>query len=72
MHHVHAVTQCDNRLVDLLGKLTSGGEDVCLSLLQVRADPMKDRDGDRSGFACAKLRLRDDILLIHDRMRARC
>lgn len=60
--NVHEVTNSDNDLLDLLGQLTSGGEDEGLALLQVGVDLLQDRDREGGSLAGARLGLSDNIV----------
>jgi murein endopeptidase len=59
---VHEVTNGDNDLLDLLGKLASGGEDKGLAGLDVGVKLLKDGDGESGGLASTGLGLSNDIV----------
>jgi hypothetical protein len=59
---VHEVTDGDNDLLDLLGKLAGGGEDEGLAGLDVGVELLEDRDGESSGLAGTRLGLGNDIV----------
>lgn len=59
---VHEVTNGDNNLLDLLGKLASGGEDQSLASLDVGVELLEDRDGESGGLASTGLGLGNDIV----------
>jgi hypothetical protein len=59
---VHEVTDGDNDLLDLLGKLAGGGEDEGLAGLDVGVKLLEDRDGESSGLASTGLGLGNDIV----------
>jgi len=59
---VHEVTDGDNNLLNLLSKLTGGGEDQSLASLDVGIDLLEDRDGEGSGLAGTGLGLSDNIM----------
>lgn len=42
--HVHEIADCHDNLLDLLGKLTGGGQNQGLALLDAKVDLLKDRD----------------------------
>ena len=59
---VHEVTDGDNNLLDLLGKLAGGGEDKCLASLDVGIKLLEDGDGEGSRFTGTRLGLRNNIV----------
>lgn len=59
---VHEVADGDNDLLNLLGKLTSGGKNERLALLDVGVDLLEDRDGEGGGLASTRLGLSNDIV----------
>ena len=59
---VHEVTNGDNDLLDLLGKLTGGSQDEGLALLDSGVDLLENRDGEGGGLAGSRLGLSDDIV----------
>lgn len=58
---VHEITNGDNDLLDLLGKLTGRGQDEGLALLDVQVDLLKDGDGESGSLSGTRLSLGDDI-----------
>jgi hypothetical protein len=60
--NIHEVSNSNNYLLDLLGKLTSGGENKSLTLLQVGVDLLKDRDRESGGLASSGLSLSNNIM----------
>jgi len=62
---VHEVTDGDDDLLDLLGKLTGGGEDERLAGLDVGVDLLEGGDGEGSRLSGTGLRLRNDIVAWH-------
>ena len=63
---VHVITESDDNLLDLLGKLTGGGEDKSLSTLDVRVELLEDGNREGSGFSGTRLSLSDDIVSLDD------
>ena len=59
---VHEVTDGDDDLLDLLGKLAGRGEDKGLASLDVGVELLEDGDGEGSGLAGTRLRLCNDIV----------
>jgi len=60
--NVHEVTDGDNDLLDLLGKLAGRGEDKGLAGLDVGVKLLEDGDGESSGLASTGLGLGNDIV----------
>ncbi len=60
--NVHEVADGDNDLLDLLGKLTGGGEDERLALLDGGVDLLEHRDGEGGGLASTGLGLSNNIV----------
>jgi hypothetical protein len=60
--NVHEVTNGDNDLLDLLGKLTGGGEDERLAGLDVGVDLLEGGDRESSGLSGTGLRLGNNIV----------
>lgn len=60
--NVHEVTDGNNDLLNLLSKLTGGGEDQSLALLQAGVDLLKNGDGESGSLAGTRLGLRNDIV----------
>lgn len=60
--NVHEVTDGNNDLLNLLSKLTGGGEDQSLALLQVGVDLLEHGDGESGSLAGTRLGLRNDIV----------
>jgi hypothetical protein len=60
--NVHEVTDGDNDLLDLLSKLTGGGENECLAGLDVGVDLLEGGDGEGSGLSSTGLGLCNDIV----------
>jgi hypothetical protein len=60
--NVHEVANGDNDLLNLLGELTSWGEDERLASLEGRIDLLEDRDGEGGGLAGSGLSLGNDIV----------
>ena len=60
--NVHEITNSNNNLLDLLGKLTSGGEDQSLTLLKIRVDLLKDGDREGGSLAGSRLSLSNNIV----------
>jgi len=60
--NAHEVTNGDDDLLDLLGKLTGRGEDQSLAGLEVGVDLLEGRDGEGSGLSGTRLGLGDDIV----------
>lgn len=58
----HEVTDGDNHLLDLLGKLAGGGEDQGLALLDVGIDLLQGGNRESSRLASTGLGLSDDIV----------
>ncbi len=59
---VHEVADGDDDLLDLLGKLTGGGEDERLALLEGGVDLLEHRDGEGGGLASTGLGLSNNIV----------
>jgi len=59
---VHEVTNGDNDLLDLLSKLTGGGENESLAGLEVGVDLLENRNGEGSGLAGTGLSLSNNIM----------
>ena len=59
---VHEVTDGNNDLLDLLGKLAGGGEDKGLASLDGGVDLLEDGDGEGSGLAGTGLSLGNNIM----------
>jgi hypothetical protein len=64
--NAHEVTNGDNDLLDLLGKLTGGSEDKGLASLDGGVDLLEDRDGEGGGLAGTGLGLSDNIVALDD------
>jgi len=60
--NVHEITNGDDNLLDLLGQLTSRGEDEGLAGLDVGIKLLEDRDGEGSRFTGTRLGLRNHIV----------
>lgn len=60
--NVHEVADGNNDLLNLLGQLTSGGENQGLALLQVGVDLLEDRDREGGSLAGTRLGLCNDIV----------
>lgn len=60
--NVHEVTDGDNDLLDLLGKLTGGSKDQGLAGLDGRVDLLENGDREGSGLAGTRLGLSDNIM----------
>lgn len=58
----HEVTNGNNDLLDLLSKLTSGGEDKRLAGLEVVVNLLKDGDGESGGLSGSGLCLGDNVV----------
>jgi hypothetical protein len=61
---VHEVTDGDNDLLDLLGKLAGGGENERLAGLDAGVDLLEGGDGEGSRFTGTGLGLRNDIVAL--------
>lgn len=59
---VHEVTDGNDDLLDLLSKLTGGGEDQSLARLDVGVDLLQDGDREGGGLAGTRLGLGNDIV----------
>ncbi|KAI6772526.1 hypothetical protein HG530_003484 [Fusarium avenaceum] len=64
--NVHEVANSDNNLLNLLSKLTGGGKDQSLALLDVGVDLLENRDGESSGLSSTGLSLGNDIVALDD------
>jgi hypothetical protein len=60
--NVHEVSDGNYNLLDLLGKLASGGEDESLAGLDIGVQLLEDGDGEGSRFTGTGLGLRNDIV----------
>lgn len=60
--NVHEVADGNDDLLDLLSKLTGGGEDEGLALLDVGVDLLEDGDGEGGSLASTGLSLGNDIV----------
>jgi hypothetical protein len=58
---VHEVADSNNDLLDLLRKLTSGGKDESLALLELRVDVLENGDGEGGSLASTGLGLGDNV-----------
>ena len=67
--NVHEVANGDNDLLDLLGKLASGGEDKSLAGLEGGVDLLENGDGEGSGLASTGLGLSNDIVTFGESQR---
>jgi len=65
--NVHVVTESDDDLLDLLGKLTGRCEDEGLSPFDREVELLEDRDREGCGLASTGLGLSDDIVTLDDR-----
>jgi len=59
--NVHEITDGDDNLLDLLRKLTSGGENQGLALLELGINVLENRDGEGGSLAGTRLCLCDHI-----------
>jgi hypothetical protein len=59
---VHEVANGNNDLLDLLGQLTSWGEDERLAGLEGGIDLLENGDGEGGGFSGSGLRLRNNVV----------
>ena len=59
--NVHEVADGDDDLLNLLSKLTGGGKDECLALLDAQVDLLENRDGEGGGLSGTGLSLGDNI-----------
>lgn len=62
--NVHEVTDGDNDLLDLLGKLTGRSKDESLALLDSGVDLLEDGDGEGGSLASTGLSLGNDIVTL--------
>ena len=62
---IHVVTKGENHLLDLLGKLTSGGQHQGLTLIQLNVNLLEERDGESGRLAGTRLGLSNHIMA-HD------
>jgi len=60
--NVHEVADGDNDLLDLLGKLASGGENESLALLDVGVELLEDGDGESGSLASSGLGLSNNVV----------
>lgn len=63
---VHEVTDGDDDLLDLLGKLTGGSQDQSLALLDSGVDLLENGNGESSRLASTGLGLGNDIVALDD------
>lgn len=66
---VHEVTDGDNNLLDLLGKLAGGGEDESLAGLEAGVDLLENGDGEGGSLASTGLSLSNDIVAFEESAR---
>lgn len=59
--NAHEIADSHDNLLDLLRKLTGGGEDQGLACFQVGVDFLKDGDGEGGSLSSARLGLGNDI-----------
>jgi hypothetical protein len=64
--NVHEVANSDNNFLNLLSKLTGGGKDQSLALLDVGVDLLENRDGESGGLSSTGLSLGNDIVALDD------
>jgi hypothetical protein len=60
--NIHEITNSNDDLLDLLSKLTSGGEDQSLTLFKIRVDLLKDGDRESGCLAGSGLSLSNNIM----------
>lgn len=60
--NAHEIADGDNDLLNLLSQLTSGRQDECLALLDIRVDLLENGNREGRGLASTGLGLRNDIV----------
>lgn len=61
------LTEAEDNFVDLLSKLSGGGQDDSLTVGGLWIDGLENTDGESSGFACTGLGLGNGVLLVDNR-----